>query len=337
LELAVRCSNVNLRLPGQRAQQLASRSIELYFGAAGSEAPTALPSKHELSLLFSCIKLSYAAAASAAGTAAAAEVAAEAGTAEQTKKPSSIPDALQPAIAATAALKQAAQLFKSLQQPATAADAAGQSSTANGSEHCQGFMLAGRSLVAVGTAVSSCSFVSSCTAAESAESSESTNSEEDKQQTCSLLAEVLQGCQAGVEFVQGLLPVAVLPGTAEARDSMQQKLVLDLQKLTRAMAAMQTRTAAAATDAATACAASDDNNNSSSSNDNNRGVLPAMTRHLLGLGQQLVACGEALAALCPVPLCCNNPGCVELLGASELQLVAGKGSQCSLCRWVLHM
>jgi hypothetical protein len=55
---------------------------------------------------------------------------------------------------------------------------------------------------------------------------------------------------------------------------------------------------------------------------------------LPGLGARLVACGEALAALCPVPLCCNNPGCLELRGASELQLVAGKGSVCSRCRWV---
>jgi hypothetical protein len=55
---------------------------------------------------------------------------------------------------------------------------------------------------------------------------------------------------------------------------------------------------------------------------------------LPGLGGRLVACGEALAALCPVLLCCNNPGCVELRGASELQLVAGKGSVCSRCRLV---
>jgi hypothetical protein len=50
------------------------------------------------------------------------------------------------------------------------------------------------------------------------------------------------------------------------------------------------------------------------------------------VGPKLIACGKALAALCPVALCCNNPGCVELRGASELQLVAGKGSVCSRCR-----
>jgi hypothetical protein len=48
----------------------------------------------------------------------------------------------------------------------------------------------------------------------------------------------------------------------------------------------------------------------------------------------LVALGEALCAQFPLPHCCNNPGCVELRGASELQLVGGKGCVCSRCRWV---
>ncbi|WIA16530.1 hypothetical protein OEZ85_013207 [Tetradesmus obliquus] len=50
------------------------------------------------------------------------------------------------------------------------------------------------------------------------------------------------------------------------------------------------------------------------------------------LHRRLVACGEGLAALCPVPLCCNNPRCVELRGLSEQLLVAGRGSVCSRCR-----
>jgi hypothetical protein len=54
----------------------------------------------------------------------------------------------------------------------------------------------------------------------------------------------------------------------------------------------------------------------------------------LQLGQQLVQFSVALCSQLPVPLCCNNPGCVELRGASEQQLVAGKGSVCSRCRWV---
>ncbi|KAF6259866.1 hypothetical protein COO60DRAFT_1638062 [Scenedesmus sp. NREL 46B-D3] len=42
----------------------------------------------------------------------------------------------------------------------------------------------------------------------------------------------------------------------------------------------------------------------------------------------MVALGGALAAQ-PLPHCCNNPGCVELRGASELQLVGGKGCVCA--------
>jgi hypothetical protein len=50
------------------------------------------------------------------------------------------------------------------------------------------------------------------------------------------------------------------------------------------------------------------------------------------IAQQMVALGEALCAQFPLPHCCNNPGCVELRGASELQLVGGKGCVCSRCR-----
>jgi hypothetical protein len=53
---------------------------------------------------------------------------------------------------------------------------------------------------------------------------------------------------------------------------------------------------------------------------------------LPGIAQQMVALGEALCAQFPLPHCCNNPGCVELRGASELQLVGGKGCVCGRCR-----
>jgi hypothetical protein len=59
---------------------------------------------------------------------------------------------------------------------------------------------------------------------------------------------------------------------------------------------------------------------------------PAVAAALPGLAQQMVALGEALCAQLPLPHCCNNPGCVELRGASELQLVGGKGCVCSRCR-----
>jgi hypothetical protein len=50
--------------------------------------------------------------------------------------------------------------------------------------------------------------------------------------------------------------------------------------------------------------------------------------------QQLKALAEALCTQLPLPYCCNNPGCTELRGASELQLVGGKGCVCARCRWV---
>jgi hypothetical protein len=50
--------------------------------------------------------------------------------------------------------------------------------------------------------------------------------------------------------------------------------------------------------------------------------------------EQVEKFGEALCAQFPLPHCCNNPGCVELRGASELLLVGGKGCVCSRCRWV---
>jgi hypothetical protein len=53
---------------------------------------------------------------------------------------------------------------------------------------------------------------------------------------------------------------------------------------------------------------------------------------VLKFGQQLGQLGEALCAQLPVPLCCNNPGCESLSGASEQLLVAGKGSVCSRCK-----
>jgi hypothetical protein len=53
---------------------------------------------------------------------------------------------------------------------------------------------------------------------------------------------------------------------------------------------------------------------------------------LPAIAQQMVALGEALCTQFPVAHCCNNPGCVELRGASELQLVGGKGCVCGRCR-----
>jgi hypothetical protein len=59
---------------------------------------------------------------------------------------------------------------------------------------------------------------------------------------------------------------------------------------------------------------------------------PAVAAATAAIAQQMVALGEALCAQLPLAHCCNNPGCVELRGASELQLVGGKGCVCSRCR-----
>jgi hypothetical protein len=52
---------------------------------------------------------------------------------------------------------------------------------------------------------------------------------------------------------------------------------------------------------------------------------------LTALVQALRAAGEALGCLAP-PVCCNNPACSSLLGATERQLVKGKGCTCAGCR-----
>jgi hypothetical protein len=51
------------------------------------------------------------------------------------------------------------------------------------------------------------------------------------------------------------------------------------------------------------------------------------------LGQLLVLFAEAVCADLPVPLCCNNRNCQELLGANEQRLLTVK-SVCPRCWWV---
>jgi hypothetical protein len=62
---------------------------------------------------------------------------------------------------------------------------------------------------------------------------------------------------------------------------------------------------------------------------------PAVAAALPDLAQKMVVFGHALCAQFPLPYCCNNPGCTELQGASELQPVGGKGCVCARCRWVM--
>lgn len=46
------------------------------------------------------------------------------------------------------------------------------------------------------------------------------------------------------------------------------------------------------------------------------------------LAEELSTFGAVVCSELPVPLCCNNPGCLSLAGASELELVGGKGTVC---------
>jgi hypothetical protein len=145
---------------------------------------------------------------------------------------------------------------------------------------------------------------------------------------------VSSACVAGLRAVQQLLPAVQLPGAAgsevacaAAHKQLQQQCSQLLEQLVPA------------------------NEPSSSSEATVDWVLPhdlhvtsseaASQLPLAGAAaldphcsQQLVQFGQALCAQLPLPLCCNNPGCVELRGASEQRLVAGKGSVCSRCRCV---
>jgi hypothetical protein len=148
---------------------------------------------------------------------------------------------------------------------------------------------------------------------------------DEEEQILCFLELALPQCLGCVRVLQAGLTTCDLPGDAAVRDSMQQKLLQDMQKLhdeaTNAQAILHNSNTAVGTSA------------TSGSSSSSGYMLPAaFTMRLPGLIQQLVACGEALAALCPVPLCCNNPSCTELRGASEPQLVAGKGSVCSRCK-----
>jgi hypothetical protein len=227
---------------------------------------------------------------------------------------------------------------------------------------CKGLVLAAHGFVAAGAAVSGL-----------ATRLERINADENwSYDGVDDLATALSTCLEGMEHVLRTLPAAALPVKAKARRSIYMQLLQDLGQLTQgldvAVAAAYCAAEAAAeieaaepgavredeqsnesfrhADEATGAAISTDSgsssDDSSSNSDGSTGdgaisvsrptaILAAL---LPDVGQRLVACGKALAALCPVPLCCNNPGCVELRGVSERQLVGGPGTRCSNCRWV---
>jgi hypothetical protein len=123
---------------------------------------------------------------------------------------------------------------------------------------------------------------------------------------------VRAACVSGVQAVQQLLPAVQLPGAAgceAACTAARQKLQQQCTQLQQQCSQLQQQLQLGPSDEVSSETASQ-------------------------IGGQLVQVGGALCAQLPVPLCCNNPGCVDLRGASEQQLVAGKGSVCSHCRWV---
>ncbi|KAF6264098.1 hypothetical protein COO60DRAFT_271856 [Scenedesmus sp. NREL 46B-D3] len=67
----------------------------------------------------------------------------------------------------------------------------------------------------------------------------------------------------------------------------------------------------------------------SNSDNSERCDMTELLPLLYGLGARLVSCGQALAELCPVPLCCNNPGCVELRGARLRAIAARPARRCT--------
>lgn len=53
---------------------------------------------------------------------------------------------------------------------------------------------------------------------------------------------------------------------------------------------------------------------------------------IAALPQQVVEAVRKLSALLPLPLCCNNPNCINMNKESDLQLVAGKNCVCAGCK-----
>jgi hypothetical protein len=132
--------------------------------------------------------------------------------------------------------------------------------------------------------------------------------------------------RSGVDWLERVLPAVELPGGAASEPAKQQLLQLqgrlqqdfqDSRQLLRLTYARRL-TYKERTQAVERAA--------------ERQVDAAAAAALDTLADQAQALGEALCAQLPQAHCCNNPGCVELRGASELQLVGGKGCVCSRCR-----
>jgi hypothetical protein len=149
------------------------------------------------------------------------------------------------------------------------------------------------------------------------------------------VSELMRGFQPDVCYLGATLPAVELPGGPGS----EQACAAARQQLLQLQAGLQQGLGAVVLDSTAAGSSSSSGSGSGSgSSSGTAGASEASTPFKMasvpGLAQQLVALGGALCAQLPLPYCCNNPGCVELRGASELQLVGGKGTVCSRCRWV---
>jgi hypothetical protein len=371
LELAVRSSNPTEL---QDCSVLACCCMDLFdrSEAAGSSISSTCTDSwlqrplmpHVVSLQLSCVKLILAACICAEPPPpAAADVASWSHSAADNTH-----CVLQAAAAMTSLMAQAARQYRDSQlaaaappaDSATASGPAASSSTAGsraavtisssraaadsseGSSSCQLLMQTTRCFVAAGAALSTLSdtLQSTTVAASDAAAARSHNiistaSNEVQSQISTAnvrwFKTLFEKSLVGVEFVQSAVRTVRLPAGEDVLDMMQQQQLLQsLQQLQQEIAAAQ---AVLGCNRDTGAA---DGAESTTMHGCTSSISAAeLTALLPGLGAQLIVCGESLAVLCPVRLCCNNPYCLELLrGANEVQLVAGKGSVCSRCRWV---
>jgi hypothetical protein len=143
------------------------------------------------------------------------------------------------------------------------------------------------------------------------------------------VSELLRGCRRAACHLGATLPTVELPGGPGS----EQACAAARQQLLTLQAGLQQGLDAAVLDS-TAAGSSSSSGSGSDTAGASEGSTAVDMAAVPGLAQQLVVLGGALCAQLPLPYCCNNPGCVELRGASELQLVGGKGTVCSRCRWV---
>jgi hypothetical protein len=147
--------------------------------------------------------------------------------------------------------------------------------------------------------------------------------------------QVLDACWSSLSWLRSFLSALQMPGTdAAAGAAVLQPLLQQQEQLQREFNAAAKRLPDEQQDAIDA-----ENTGSSISSSSRKAEYAQLRSEVAGqlprLAEQLIEVADAVCAELPVPLCCNNPSCRSFGSVSELQLVGGKGSICSRCRWVL--